>query len=79
MQPVNERPEHPAGAVLPALGEPAIQAGFLAAQLEAEMLLACRTTCFYQPGPVSLLKAGGFITCLEVKLLLPRGPMGNFA
>lgn len=79
MQSVNERPEHPARLFSLLLESLLIRAGLLAAQLKAEMLLACRAMCFCQPGPVSLLKAGGFITCLEVKLLFPRWPMGNFA
>lgn len=72
MQSVNERPEHPARLF-------SLPLESLAAQLKAEMLLACRAVCFCQPGPVSLLKAGGFITCLEVKLPFPRWPVGNFA
>lgn len=64
-------------ASFPALGELASWTGFLAAYPEVEMLLVCRAACFSQPGMVLLFEAGGFITCLEVKLPFPRWPRGN--
>lgn len=68
----------PCQAPLPALGEVVSWAGLLAAHFEAEMLLACRAVCVSQPRAVLLFGAGGIVTHLEAKLLLPRWPRGNF-
>lgn len=78
MQSVNERPEHPARLFSLPLES---LLGRLASWQPSSKQKCCWLAglCVYQPGPVSLLKARGFITCLEVKLVFPKWAMGNFA